>query len=321
MKIRKFMKEDLPAVVDLWNTSLGKDGKEGWYLEENLLSEEKLEKAVKGPNSDPMGIFVACDGRKITGFGKGAVKKYKSYEDEKPGDLPGYLERLIVAPEYRRKGAGTEFLRNIESFVKAEGKDKIEISYYFPAVTGVPVLPKTPEYEFLLKKGYNPLVREIKLRLVFRNFTLRDEIIKTREVLRQEGIEIRYFKKGDKNSFSMLMEKYFPDWWNGFFKTNMEREKPVLIAADGDRVAGFVGPVNVEENRRAGFAPGVDPEYRKRGIGRILVNLWADEVKKMGAEESIIETVADNYSAQHIYFDMGYEKIGEFIGKFEKNIM
>ncbi|HNS33177.1 MAG TPA: GNAT family N-acetyltransferase [bacterium] len=322
MEIRNFRKEDIPAVVDLWNSSLIKDNKADWYMEENLLTEERLENKLYNPNSDPGGIFVAYDGREIVGFGKGAVKRVKSYEDEKLEDLPGYLEALVVEREHRRKGTGTKLLCNIESFAVESGKDALQISFYFPAVTGVPVLPETPEYKFLLNRGFKPLVYEMKLKLKFKDFTLKDEILEAREKLEREGIEIRYFEAGYRDSFSEMMQAYFPEWWHGCFRQNLEREKPlpVLVAVDGKKVVGFTGFVYVEKNKRAGFAPGVDPEYRKRGIGRVLVNLWAKEVKEMGAEESLIETATDNYSAQRIYFEMGYKKIGEFCGKLEKSL-
>lgn len=75
-----------------------------------------------------------------------------------------------------------------------------------------------------------------------------------------------------------------------------------MIAVDEDRVVGFVGFVSVGENKRASFTPGVDPEYRRRGIGKTLVNLWAKEVKEMDAEESFISTGTENYPAKEYIF-------------------
>ena len=95
---------------------------------------------------------------------------------------------------------------------------------------------------------------------------------------------------------------------------------PVLIAADGDRVVGFIGFVRVHESGRAAFTPGVDPEYRRRGIGKVLVNPWGAEVKKKGAELSMISTGSTNYPAQRIYFGMGYRKLGEFSTSLTKRL-
>ena len=118
------------------------------------------------------------------------------------------------------------------------------------------------------------------------------------------------------------MESYFQGWWYGSYKKNLEAVEPmaVLIAADGDRVVGFIGFVVVRDNGKAGFSPGVDPAYRKRGIGKVLVNLWGEAVKEIGAEESIISTGTRNEPAQRIYFDMGYRKLGEFFARLAKDL-
>ena len=97
------------------------------------------------------------------------------------------------------------------------------------------------------------------------------------------------------------------------FRPNLERQtpRPVLIAAEGSRVAGFIGFADVNERGLADFVLGVSPDYRRRGIAAVLVNLWASEVKAKGAVESQIDTGVNN-PAQHIYLDTGYEKLGEF---------
>ncbi len=323
MGIRNFRREDATEVVNLWNTSLSEDKTNSqWYVEDNLLSKEKLEKIVSNPNFDWRGAFVAYDGQQMIGFGRGVVKKIKSYKDEELEDLPGYLEGLVVEPSFRRRGIGTQMLQNIESYIKAEGKDTIRISCYHPAIVGICILPETPEYKFLLKRGFKPEARAMKLKLIFENFVLRNKIIETRERLKQEGIEIKYYKDQYKDSFSKLMEKHFQGWWYDSYRPNLERDKPlpVLIAVDKDRVVGFIGFVTIGKNKRAGFTPGVDPEYRRRGIGKVLVNLWAKEVKEMGGEESLISTGMGYHPAQRIYSDMGYKKLGEFWDGLVKNL-
>lgn len=323
MEIRAFRKEDMGEVVDLWNRSLREDkGDSPWYLEFTLLSEGRLEGIVADPNFDRDGAFVAYDGERMIGFGRGVVKKVASYEGEKPEGLPGYLEGLVVDSSFRRRGAGTWLLQHIESYVRENGKDALQISFHRSPVFGVSVLPETPEYRFLVGRGFEPEVSEFRLRLVFDAFRLREEILEIRERLRREGIEITYYQDAYRDSFSGLMARYFPGWWHYSYRPNLEREErlPVLVALEGDRVVGFVGFVHVRGNGRAGFSPGVDPEYRRRGIGKVLVNLWAQAVKEMGAVESIISTGTENYPAQRVYFGMGYEKLGEFCNILTKKL-
>jgi len=323
MEIRAFRREDVGEVVDLWNRCLkGDKGDCPWYLEFTLLSEVRLEGIVADPNFDWDGAFVACDGERMVGFGRGVVKKVGAYEGEKLEDLPGYLEGLVVDPSFRRRGVGTRLLQHIESYVWENGKDALQISFHRSPIFGVSVLPETPEYRFLVGRGFEIEVSEFRLRLVFDAFRLREEILETREKLRREGIEITYYQDQHRDSFSRLMERYFSGWWYHSYRPNLERRErlPVLVALEGDRVVGFVGFVHVRENGRAGFSPGVDPEYRRRGIGKVLVNLWAQDVKEMGAVESIISTDTENYPAQRVYFGMGYRKLGEFCNILTKRL-
>jgi len=323
VEIRNARNQDTNEVISLWNTSLKQDKTNSpWYLEDNLLTEGKLEQIVSNPNFDWRGVFVAYDEKEMIGFGRGVVKKVKSYEDEKLEDLPAYLEGLVVKPSFRRRGIGTQILQNIYSYVKAEGKDTIEVSCYHSPIVGISILPETTECEFLRKRGFRPEACEMKLKLMFDDFTLKHEIMERRDRLRQEGIEVKYYEEQYRKSFTALMEKHFQGWWHSTYRPNLERDKPLplLIAVDKEKVVGFIGFVGVEENKRAGFSPGVAPEYRRKGIGKVLVNLWAKEVKEMGAEESVISTGTDNYPAQRIYFDMGYKKLGEFWSKLVKKV-
>ena len=98
MKIRPFRKEDIGKVDSLWNTSLREDkASSQWYLEDNLLDEEKFEKIVANSNFNPNGAFVVSDGQQMVGFGWGAVKKSKSYEDEELETLSLMLAAELVA--------------------------------------------------------------------------------------------------------------------------------------------------------------------------------------------------------------------------------
>jgi len=319
MEIRNLKKEDAGEVIDLWNRCLRHDKTHyPSYIDTYLLNQQKLDQITGNPNFDWKGAFVACDGPCIVGFGRSAIQKVASYEGQKLEDSPGYLEGLAVEPSIRRKGTGTRILQSIESYIIAEGKRAIRISCFRSPVAGIAVLPKTPEYCFLLKRGFRPEGFEISLKMDFEHFSLNDELTGARERLKKEQIEIRHYQAKDKESFSRLMKTQvdFQGWWHHTYEPNLRKEKPlpVLVAVDTrqDAVVGFVGFVNVDKNGMAAFTPGVHPDYRKRGIGKVLVNVWADEVKRMGAKESRISTGTENLAAQRIYRNAGYKNIGRF---------
>jgi GNAT superfamily N-acetyltransferase len=194
---------------------------------------------------------------------------------------------------------GRRLLECIEAHVREKGKQSIELHACVPL--------GTPEFEFFVKNGYAPRGdSELVLRLRFDGFSLRPEITARRVELEQEGIEVRYYGGGDWESLSKLLQTHFPRW----MRREDTTKHPLLVAVHRDRVIGFAAFVVVDRDGRSAFSPGVDPEYRGRGIGKVMVNVWGAEVKKLGAEESILSTGERNYPAQRIYFEMGYQKLG-----------
>jgi len=320
---RPYRPEDAPGVVDLWNRTVQAEaGANDWYVEDNALSEARLARIAANPNFDPEGVFVHEEQRRIVGYGRAVVKSVPAYEGEPLAERPGYLEGLVVDRAFRRRGLGSELLERAESYVRSKGKRTVRVSRYSPAIAGLSMLPDSSGFRFLVKRGYKPEPFQMELELRFADFRLREEVVQARDRLRREGIHVRHYVERDRDSFVALQESHFSHWWHSIYGPNLERDNPlpVLVAADGDRVVGFIGFVRVSSEGRAGFTPGVDPDYRRRGIGTVLVNLWAAEVKERGAVLSRIATGTTNYPAQHIYFGMGYRKLGEFTSNLTKQL-
>ncbi len=320
---RPYRPEDAPAVVELWNRTVEAEaGGNDWYVEDNALSESKLRRITGDPNYDPEGALVHEERGRALGYARAAVKAVPTHEGEPLAEAPGYLEGLVVDPAVRRRGLGAGLLERAESYVCSKGKDTVRVSRYSSAIAGLSMLPGSSGFGFLAKRGYRPGPFEMKLELRFEEFRLRDEVVQARERLRRDGIRVRYYEERDRDCFVGLLEKQFPHWWHAIYRPNLERDDPlpVLVAAHGDRVVGFVGFVHVTQEGRAAFTPGVDPDYRGRGIGTVLVNLWAAEVKDRGAVQSRISTGTTNYHAQRIYFGMGYRKLGEFTSDLTKRL-
>jgi ribosomal-protein-alanine N-acetyltransferase len=82
----------------------------------------------------------------------------------------------------------------------------------------------------------------------------------------------------------------------------------VSLAWDGDTACGFsaarlAGP----ESELLLLA--VDPGWRGRGVGRMLMNDWMAWAKEEGAEEYFLEMRADN-DAVHLYERTGFSECG-----------
>ena len=82
-----------------------------------------------------------------------------------------------------------------------------------------------------------------------------------------------------------------------------------LVALDGDRVAGYVGSQTVlDESDMMNIA--VDPQYRRQGIARALVE---ELVKCLARKESrclTLEVRASNAGAIALYGKLGFVQVG-----------
>ncbi|MGG0670124.1 GNAT family N-acetyltransferase [Sporosarcina koreensis] len=56
----------------------------------------------------------------------------------------------------------------------------------------------------------------------------------------------------------------------------------------------------------------IDPEYRKKGIGEMLLHKAKDYAIKTGAKSISLSTAPDNFSAQRLYEKNGYERDSQF---------
>ena len=61
----------------------------------------------------------------------------------------------------------------------------------------------------------------------------------------------------------------------------------------------------------------VKQEYRRKGIGRALVNFIVDKAMEMGYKELSIGVDLNNYPAIRLYVDCGFDKV-IYIGKDEQ---
>lgn len=315
MRIRNFMADDVDKVVELWNVSLWKDsnaGKPSWYIRRNLLTNEQLMKKISDSNFDQSGSFVACQNDRIVGFGASMIR-----------DQTGYISGLVVHPSFRRRRIGTELYQKILTYCRGQGAKKAELGFNFS--TGI--LENRPEYYFLISKGFrfHPMLKLMTFILYFKDFKLKDEILEIRRKLEDEGIRIQYYEPRYKKSLSFSKfegqdwfsrESWIPSMWKSI--TDSRNIDDELIVTHGERVVGFMGLTHVEEwGEAAHQGPFVDPEYRGRKIGKVLVNLWCHEVKKKGAWYSFIGVYVNNYYAQKCYFYAGYKKLGEIYTVFE----
>lgn len=92
-----------------------------------------------------------------------------------------------------------------------------------------------------------------------------------------------------------------------------------FLAFSGERVAGYIGSHNViGEVYITNIA--VFSEFRRNGIGKVLVEFLVNEMKKENAEFVTLEVRKSNQNAISLYEKCGFEKVGERKNFYEKPI-
>ncbi len=86
-----------------------------------------------------------------------------------------------------------------------------------------------------------------------------------------------------------------------------------ILAEDGDSLAGFViAQEAVIRKSRGGHVVTIDvaPAFRRRGIGRLLMERVEERLRTAGADWLRLEVAVNNSAAAEFYSGLGFEAIG-----------
>ncbi len=122
---------------------------------------------------------------------------------------------------------------------------------------------------------------------------------------------IRPMEPRDTAQVAQLEALCFSDPWNEQSIAD-ELTNPLscwLVAAEGERVAGYVGSQTViDETDMMNIA--VHPDFRRRGIAELLVNALVKELKGKGSLRLSLEVRASNAPAQALYEKLDFVQVG-----------
>ena len=100
----------------------------------------------------------------------------------------------------------------------------------------------------------------------------------------------------------------------GEFRSLLRSSRTIsAVAEEGGTLAGFVIAQNVRvRGTRGGQVVTIDvaPEFRRRGIGRLLMERLCSQLKDAEAEWIRLEVAIDDSGAQRFYLSLGYEPVG-----------
>ncbi len=91
----------------------------------------------------------------------------------------------------------------------------------------------------------------------------------------------------------------------GLFNKNLKHLSDGFIIEDGDNIAATI-MVGYTFNFWEISMVATNPEYRRRGLARKLVNLAIEHARKNGAEMCVLEVLDENTPAYDLYKDVGF---------------
>ena len=99
-------------------------------------------------------------------------------------------------------------------------------------------------------------------------------------------------------------------WTKQQWQRELEDPRRLCLAvADGDQLLGLAcGWLVVDELQITVVA--VDPEHRRRGLGRTLLDALLQRSRAAGACQATLEVASDNTAALGLYSDQGFQIAG-----------
>ena len=236
-------------------------------------------------------------------------------EDEK-----GYINAIGL--KYEKDilgGLGSQLINTAENYIRSHGKQEIYVSGYTPnyIYQGINVL--YADYIALFQQeGYAEKSRSASIAIDLTQYSRPADIDELKLQREQEGF-----------LFTHLTDEYIPEMLKyaspnfnhrlrRILQETMDRKKFNLVVYDG-KVIGvtvFGDPYSCEER----FGPySVSPEFRGKGLGKILLHECLTEMKSCGLKNAWAQSTPIASTATFVYAKAGFQRTAEYI-TFQKSI-
>lgn len=133
--------------------------------------------------------------------------------------------------------------------------------------------------------------------------------------------EIGFMQLADIPDVVAIEQLSFTTPWSyyAFTAELMENDRArYLVARIGNRVVGYIGVwLIADEGHITNLA--VHPDYRHRGIGRMLLLAMIELVRSMRGRRLTLEVRVSNAIAQRLYESVGFVGVGIRLGYYQDN--
>ncbi len=265
LALRAYRGADQARLLALWNATLTHD-----RIDEAAF----CTRVLLDPNFRADRLLLADEDGELLGFVLGIARQVPLFLDGLQPDR-GWITAFGVSPARRREGIGRRLLEASLARFAAEGRRRVLISPYTPNYFTPGVDPDAyPEAAaFLAATGWQTTAQPISMRADLTGFQVPPKIVAAEASLAEEGVIVRPVRPADLPALlPMISAEFGWDWYRCAQESLVQLFGPgaddicFLVAVEGERITGYC------QQRRERFGPfGVLPEFRGRGIGRVLL--------------------------------------------------
>ncbi len=124
-----------------------------------------------------------------------------------------------------------------------------------------------------------------------------------------DPFRIRKAVPGDLSAVVAIERRCFNDPWSAASFRSIMRGTG-LVATWDERVVGYLFARRIDrEAEIVNFA--VDPDRRRAGIGRALIDEVISRLEASGVQSIFLEVRASNSGARHLYAERGFAEVGK----------
>lgn len=294
MEYREIDSGDLNKVVTLWNNNIGTIfPMDIRLMKQNIENELNKKKIIGAYDNDMLAGFIIF---------KQWTAKSGMIE---PKNIYGNINSVIVDMKYRFLGIGTKLFDIAENELKVWGVKTISIGsdtfHFFP---GVPSGFKTM-IKLLNNRGY--VISDSQFDLICDISKVEFNKLPKLKLNTVKGYSIEIFDGKDKEDLYSFFRRCFPGRWYEeiveFFNIGM-KERDLVVLKDNKSIIGFshiydnrssfIGPPiywrKLLNENYGGLGPiGIDENYRKQGLGLLLLYRSLEILKQRRAEKMVID--------------------------------
>ncbi len=267
---------DRSAVAGLIQKVTGHDGAEP-------LSEEKKAQWLTGVATDSSAI---TKGDRVIGY------VHASWIDA----VGGWSLELVIDPKHRSSELLADVMEHLVFYLNERRSGEIRIWSFAPWID-----------RWAAEAGLEPI----------RRLSVMGMALPARSAQQRDDIQIRRYQPGvDDDSLLFVNNRAFPDhpenggWDKAILEDRRSRTwfngEDVLMGWSGDRLAGFCWTKRHDPGTSEIYVLAVDPDFRRRGIGRFLLLSALDHMTDSGCEKAILYVRDGEEAAERLYRSVGF---------------